>query len=461
MRITYQEKPFETAQDGVSGGAFDPVGYWHETVDIEPTEPLTDDLDCDVVIVGGGFTGLSTAYQLGRLAPELDVVLLERDVVGFGASGRNGGFAMPLLGRDLVHLVDEVGHDEARRACATMYDAVAHLRHLIDDSDLDCEKEETGYIILNTSDRREEHTRRDYELAQQMGYERQWLESDDLDEHIDSQAFQSGCYDPESFVVNPAKLARERKRLAEAVGVSVFEQSPAVELETERGVQVETPEGSVSADAAVLAVNGYAEALDFRTDRFVPVHTFITLTEPLSDERLADAGWNERRTSLETSRNLIHYFRLTEDNRILFGGEDIQLYYGGQFHDEDAGIAGDLRTRFREFFPSLDDVEFTHSWGGVLAVTLDMFPEFGVADDDGRVFYAGGYCGHGVALGNYSGKILAPKVAKSVGVGGEADGADPFFVDRTATWVPPEPLRYVSLQLYRRWLKLDDSWKGA
>lgn len=462
VSLALDDGPYSTASSGVTPtGDFDPVGYWHETVDVTPGEPLSSAHECDVVVIGGGYTGLSTAYELVQRAPDLDVLVLERSVVGFGASGRNGGFAMPLLGWDLVHLASKLGSERACEAASFMYDAVESLRELIDDEDLECEKEDAGYLLVNTSEKREAHTRNDHELAQSCGFEREWLEGAALDEHVRSPAFRSGTYDPAPFVVNPAKLARERKRHAEGAGVRVAERTPVVAIEeSDTGVEVTTQAGSVSARRAVLAVNGYGEALGFRTNRFIPVHTFITMTEPLTEAQLASVGWAAERTSLETARNFIHYFRLTADNRILFGGEDIQLYYGGRFQDRDRAIGGALRERFREFFPPLADVMFTHEWGGVLSVTLDMFPSMGEASETGRVLYAGGYSGHGVALGNYAGTVLAPRVLEGMGQSVES-GPEPFFLNRTPPWIPPEPLRYIGLQVYRRWLTAQDRWQGA
>lgn len=459
MKLTYREKPFESAQEGVVDGEAEAVSYWQRNLEVSVTGPLQEDRSYDVAVVGGGYTGLSTAHELGEQAPELDVALLERDWVGFGASGRNAGFVMPLLGWDLAEAVDDFGREEARRAYELTYDAVDHVRRLVEDHDLDCDKEETGFALLNTCRKRERHTRRVLELAEDLGFERRWVDGDELDDLVESDSFLSACYDPEPFLVDPGKLARQRKQLVEELGVDVYEATPATRIESGDGVEIETPEGSVSADAGVVAVNGYGEALGFRRRRFVPVHTFVTLTEPLSESQLDASGWGEGRTSFETARNFVHYFRLTEDDRLLFGGDDIQLYRNGGFRDDDPGIVSRLQERVREFFPQISDVDFTHSWGGVLAVTLDMYPEFGRADDS--LYYAGGYSGHGVALSNYAGKLLAPRVAESVGVDVPRDVSRPFFVDREAPYIPPDPLRYVGLHLYRRWLDARDRWQGA
>jgi len=193
-------------------------------------------------------------------------------------------------------------------------------------------------------------------------------------------------------------------------------------------------------------------------ERIIPVHTYIVLTEPLTDAQLDAIGWRRRRTSLETTRNFIHYFRLTADNRIAFGGEDAKLFWGGGYRDVDLPTFAKLESRFVEFFPSLSQVRFTHRWGGVLGVTLDMFPTFGVGGDQGNLFYAAGYSGHGVSLSNYAGRILAPQILARLGKSTPAAGLLPFFCGRLPTWLPPDPLRYMGLQVYRACLRAQDRW---
>lgn len=443
-------------------GAPPRVGFWHETVTIAPGAPLEGDLSCDVAIVGGGFTGLSTAYELKKAAPDLDVVLLERVFVGYGASGRNGGFIMPLMGWDLTDLAHKVGEAGARDAYRLTYDAVAHTIGVIRDNRIDCDLEQTGYLLLATCPARAEHLRQELDLARRLGFDLQWLEGESLYPYIRSNAFRSGVFDPSPAVVNPAKLVRGLKSLAESVGVRVYEQTPLVELNDGRPVVLRTPRGTVRASQVVLAVNGYGPALGLMRSRIMPVHTYIILTEPLAKADLEAIGWGAKRASLETARNFIHYFRLTADDRILFGGEDATLYYGGKLLDAHPPTFRRLEARFREYFPALDHVQIAHRWGGVLAVTLDMLPTFGVCVEQGNIFYGCGYSGHGVALGNYAGRILAPHILKGAGRTISPEKLlTPFFFNRKPIALPPDPLRYVGLQLYRAALHAQDRWQKA
>lgn len=463
MRLQLNDKPFQSVRPAIDpDGAYCPVSYWHETISLAPRAPLAEGLACDVAIIGGGFTGLSTAVALKTAEPALDVVLLEHSVAGHGASGRNGGFAMPLIGWDLTDAAHKLGEDEARRAYRLMYEAVEHLRRTIRDRNIDCDMEETGYLLLATCQRRIVRVRHEVELGKRMGFDLGYLEGDSLREHIGSTSFLAGAYDPHPFIVNPAKLARGLMALAEQLGVRVFEQTPVTGLKDGATLTLTTPGGSVAARAAVLAVNGYGGALGFMEPRILPVHTYIVMTEPLSPSDLESTGWHRRRTSLETSRNFIHYFRLTVDNRILFGGEDADLYYGGVYRDKNDGMFAALERRFREYFPTLSHVRMTHRWGGVLGVTLDMFPSFGAGGDRGTIFHAAGYSGHGVSLSNYAGALLAPHVLNALGLESAVQSAEsPFFFNRKPFPLPPDPLRYAGMQAYRFALGAQDTLQGA
>lgn len=461
MHLNLDRRPFAAVAPAVNPqGGHGPVSFWHETVAIDPGEALRERLEVDVVILGGGFTGLSTACELKRQRPDLDVAVLEQGVVGHGASGRNGGFAMPLLGWDLLYAAEKLGEENARRAYRFMYDAVNHVKAFVQEHAIDCDLEATGYILINTCKRREARALREHAVAEKLGFDHRWLDKESLRDYIQSEAYISGVFDPHPCIINPAKLSRGLKIVAERLGVQVYEQTLATAVESDgREVHVTTPEGAVKAKAGVLALNGYGGALGFMKNRILPIHTYIVMTEPLSDAQLEGIGWAKHRASLETARNLIHYFRLTADNRILFGGEDAELYPGGVYHNHDERIFTQLQARFRDYFPSLADVNFSHQWGGVLGVTMDMFPTFGQQDN---IFHAAGYSGHGVSLANYAGNVLAPRILERLDITPADPGPEPpFFYNRTPAWLPPDPLRYVGLRAYRMALRAQDRLEGA
>lgn len=462
MHLNLDQRPFATVRPAVDGsGTYRAVSYWQETIDVKPGEPLAGDTQCDVAIIGGGFTGLSTACALKRVAPDLDVVVLEREVIGHGASGRNGGFAMPLLGWDLSQTVRAIGPEKGCAAYDLMYAAVDHLKRVVADEQIDCELESTGYLLLATCASAERHLRAEAELGRSFGYEHRWIDGDELGEYIRCAAFRGGVFDPRPAVIHPAKLVRGLADVARRREVRIYERTPLVELSDGEPVRIRTPHGAVSARAVVLALNGYGASVGLLASRVVPVHTYIVLTEPVSQAGLAEIGWAKRRASLETARNFIHYFRLTADNRILFGGEDAQLFWGGRYQDVHEPSLARLEARFRRYFPSLADVRITHRWGGVLGVTLDMFPTFGAGGDRGNLFHAGGYSGHGVALSNFAGHILTPHILRRLGKAHDGELQRPFFFQRLPPWLPPQPFRYAGLHVYRQILRTQDRLRGA
>lgn len=463
MHLTLDERPYAGVRPAVgTDGRHQAVSFWHETVPIAPGRPLGEHIEADVAVVGGGFTGLSCALYLKRYRPELEVVVLERAVCAHGASGRNGGFAMPLIGWDLLYAVEKLGLEAGGEAYRFMYGAVAHLKEMVKAEGIDCDLEETGYILLNTCRRREARARRELAASHRLGFDHQWLEGSALEEHIRCAQFRSGIFDPHPCIINPAKLARGLKDAAERAGAKVYEQTPLTELVDGNPVTLRTPMGGVKARQVVMAVNGYGASLGFKKSRILPVHTYIVLTEPLSQAQLEAVGWAKKRASLETARNFIHYFRLTADNRILFGGEDAELFYGGAYRDYFDRCFCDLKRAFRRFFPALADVKFTHEWGGALGVTMDMFPTFGRGGEHQNIYHAAGYSGHGVSLANYAGKVLAPKILADAGIRDVAPGPGlPFFWDREPMWLPPDPLRYAGMRAYRQALRLQDALEGA
>ena len=460
LNLSLDQRPFAEVGEAATDSSYRPISYWHETVSMEPGVPLEGSTTCDVVIVGGGFSGLSTACELKRARPDLDVVVLEREVVGHGASGRNGGFAMPLLGWDLTYAVDKLGEQTARDAYALMYDAVAELKRTVAEEKIACDLEATGYLLLSTSKARTERVREEVALGRRLGFDLEWLEGDALSGHVKSDAFRGGLFDPHPAILNPAKLVRGLLDVAKKLGVRVYERTPVTSMGDGDTVRVATSSGSVSAKAAVLAVNGYGAALGFMSTRILPIHTYIVLTEPLSEAQIEAIGWTKR-TSLETARNFIHYFRLTADNRILFGGEDAKLFWGGRYRDVDEATFSRLEATLAELFPALEGVEITHRWGGALGVTFDMFPSMGVRGARDNVFYATGYSGHGVALANYAGKILAPRILDRLGLPAPRDRPTPFFYGRKPRSMLGPLVRFLGTQVYRWGMQAQDRWQRA
>ncbi|MFS8570893.1 MAG: FAD-binding oxidoreductase [Thermaerobacter sp.] len=431
--------------------------FWLETAGpVEARPPWTGDGRADVAIVGGGFTGLSTAYHLKAREPGLRVVVLEAGTVAGGASGRNAGFAMTLFGLDLGFTVFRFGRQRAKEADDYMVRAVHHTRDMVHRLNIDCDYEEHGLITVATNPAQQRRLHHHWELSRSLGlHETRWLDRDQTRELVGSPTYLASCFDPLCALVHPAKLARGMARAVLELGGEIYEGSPVTALHPGSPAVLELPGGRLTADSVVLATNAYTWALGRTVPRLKPVqapmHTYIVLTEPLSPERLEAVGWR-RRVGVEDGRNLIHYYRLTPDNRLLMGGHDALYYYGNRSdRDHHAGLARRLQQAVVETFPALRGIRFTHHWGGPVSVNLDLAPVIGRVG--GNIFYSAGCMGHGVALTQLNGRTLADLV-----LGVRSDLTDVFFVDRRVLPLPPEPLRFPLINAIRGLLRLQDWW---
>ena len=437
--------------DGVTD--FRSKSFWLEGGEYEPGEPLQGERTADVAILGGGFTGLSAAYFLKLAQPSLEIALCEKEVVGYGASGRNGGFVMPLLGWNIPDVHRQLGQERTRAAYEFMYDAVDHVDRMVSEHQMACDYERTGYLMLAMNRARLGHLEREVALAHGMGFD--WyrmLSREELAEHITSPAFIGGFFDPRCAIFNPALFAREMRRVVKAMGVTVYERSPVVAIEEGPRITLRTEAGSLVAPKLVLGTNAYSRDLGFFKSRVMPVFTYIVLTEPLTDSQIEAIGWRKR-ASLETARNLIHYLRLTADNRIAIGGEDALYFIGSRHKDRYERVFRRLRERLVGLFPPLEGINFTHAWGGPIGFTLDFFPTMGVSGRSRNIFHSVGYCGHGVSIANYAGSVLCDLVLER-----KTPRTELFFVNRKPFPLPPDPLRWLFAHGYRRTLQLQDWW---
>jgi glycine/D-amino acid oxidase-like deaminating enzyme len=257
-------------------------------------------------------------------------------------------------------------------------------------------------------------------------------------------------------VLHPAKLARGLARVVEERGARVFESSPVSAFEPPSGpgaIRMETPRGEVHAEQVVLATSAWAARLPWFRSKITPLYTYIALTEPLTDEQWSRVGW-ERRQGIEDKRNFVHYYRRTDDGRILWGGSDGIVYPGGAIgpaRDRSEAVLRRLDRTFHGTFPQLREVRFTHHWGGPVGITGTFLPLFGTLDG-GRVHYGLAYNGHGVAPTHTGGKILRDKL-----IGRESDLTSLCFVGGRELTFPPEPLRWAGAELTRRVMLRQDA----
>ena len=436
-------------------GRYGSAIHWLETVPRTPRPPLEGPREVDVAVIGGGFTGLWTAYHLLEAEPSARVAVIEREEVGFGASGRNGGFAMPLLDMSLAHLRRRQGVERARAAHEAVVDSVEQMGEVVETHAIDCEWHHGGLMVVATSAGQLDRIEADLAAAEEMGIDGITpLTARQAQEEVASPTYLGGFLEDACAVVNPARLARGLADVVEHRGAEVYESTGLTSLEELDGrLRIATPRGELVADQVVLATNAWASSTPWFRAKVVPLHTYIVLTEPIDDDLWDEIGW-QRRQGVEDKRNFVHYYRRTADGRILWGGSDGVIYHPTRrirpSEDRNEAVFARLRATFRRTFPQLAGVRFTHQWGGPVGMTTDFLPAVGTLLD-GRLHYALGYNGHGVAPSHTAGRILRDKL-----LGRDSELTGLCFVDHHEGSFPPDPLRWVGAELTRRSLRRQD-----
>ncbi|HVA20885.1 MAG TPA: FAD-dependent oxidoreductase [Candidatus Micrarchaeia archaeon] len=398
-----------------------------------------------MAVVGAGFTGLWTAIELRRRAPHLRVVVLEQGVVGYGASGRNGGFCEASLthgfANGLRHFPDEI--EELERLGQENFQGLCDF---VRDHAIACDLETTGLLEVATSAAQAEALRLEHEARGRRGEDVRWLEGEALASHLRSPLLTAGLRSTAgSALVNPARLARGLARVAREQGAAVHEQSRVTRmLPRAAGIELRTAEGAVRARRVVLATNAYSGQLLARLRRrFVPVYDYVLVSDPLTPPQRERVGWAHREGVADRG-NHFHYFRLTADDRILWGGYDAIYHFGGRVgpgYDHRPQTYRLLESQFRAMFPALADLRFPHRWGGAIASTTRFTCTFGSAFG-GRLTYALGYTGLGVAATRFAARVLTDRLLAP---------ASPILrlrlVRQPPLPFPPEPLRTAALAL--------------
>jgi glycine/D-amino acid oxidase-like deaminating enzyme len=410
----------------------------------DPAPPLAANVDVDVAIIGGGFTGLWTAYFLTRADPNLGVVVLEQDICGGGPSGRNGGFASGWWD-ELDGLVTLYGEEGAVKACRAISDSINTIGQFCEQHSIDAWFRRAGYMYVETA-AAHRHVRDDMVgLARKVGApdELQTLGPEEVRARCSSPVFRSGAFMNDGASVQPAFLARGLRRVAIESGVTIHENTPVTRLEPGLPVRLATPNGSVRAKHVVLALNAWATAWPQLERRLVAWSSYIVLTAPAPD-RLKQIGWTGGEL-ISDFRTSMRYFRTTPDGRIAFGGG------GGRARRKiddvftrDSRAVMEAAQGFRLMFPTFADVPLEDAWGGPIDVSPTHLPAFGSLDP-GNLFFAVGYTGNGVAPSHLAGQILADLVTKR-----DTDNVRLPMVNPKPRLFPPQPFRSWGAAAVRR-----------
>jgi glycine/D-amino acid oxidase-like deaminating enzyme len=422
-----------------------PRSLWIDTLpdgDLQKVRPaLRGPTEADVAIVGGGYTGLWTAYYLARRDPSLRIVVLERDFAGFGASGRNGGWLSNLLPLSWETIAAASSREDAvawqRCANATVDEVLEVAR----DEGIDARAEKGGYLCVATSEVQAARLRAEVERARGRGFgddDLVWLARDEARGRIAADRVFGGTWTPHCAAVHPARLVRGLAEAVERHGATIHEGTPVTEIGPHLA---RTPAGDVRAKVVVRALEGYTRTLKGARRDLLPLYSSMLATEPLPDDFWAEVGWSGRET-LGDDRRLIIYAQRTADGRIAIGGRGAPYRLGSRIdpaHELARGIHERIRHSLVELFPQLVDARITHRWGGVLGVPRDWWPSVH-HDPASGLARAGGYAGDGVALTNLAGRTLADLIT-----GQDTELTRLPWVGHRSRPFEPEPLRWLGV----------------
>jgi len=429
--------------------------FWRESTEPRSVRPpVLGDLSADVAIIGGGYTGLATAYHIRSADPSLDVAVLDAETAGFGASGRNAGFVMTLFGASSGLMKSLHGKDKLLAAHKYMESAIDALATMIAEHGIDCDFERTGFLKVATSPSYEARIKKEIELFHSIGAEGfEWLDAAQVASRVRSPTFMGGCWEPDCGLLNPVKWVDALRRLAIASGARLFEGTRVESVGRDGGkFRLATPSGIVTADKVVFATNGYTHLIPGMASKQVPAFAYIVVTEPLKPEQRDAIGWAGRE-GIEDGRNFMHFYRLTPDNRILAGGGPGLVPYGGNMdHDAYPKAWAHLEGFINTTFPQLRGIRITHRWGGAFSVTSDSTPQIGTLHGGGAV-YSIGCTGHGVAMTHMNGRIIRDLI-----LGRKTELTDLWFVNRRSLPIPPEPIRSIGVKAVTTAMALDDWW---
>jgi gamma-glutamylputrescine oxidase len=441
--------PLVARQPGT--GAAHPASYWNATAGPQPDDdgPLRTDRDCDVAIIGAGYTGLSCAWHLARMGGGSTVVL-EANRPGWGCSGRNGSFARPAIGR--VPYGDWHGRWGEAGARAMFAEALAGLdsaRDLIATAGIDCDAMPDGWLKLAHKPSRVEALRREQQLLRErFDWSAEFLDAAEVgDRHVRGGEAYGALRWPVSFAMHPLKLVYGLVAAARAAGAVVHSGSPVLGIERDGGrYVVRTPSNVVRARTVVVATNGYTleKLFPFLRARLMPVLSNIVVTQPLSPEELAEGNFVSSDCMTDT-RHLLYYFRRLPDGRIMLGGK-------GPLRETPAAMEAHKRhllDAVSRKFPFMRAPRADYFWGGWVALSPDSIPHIATAEDDSGLHYALGYTGSGVSFSIHAGKRLAERITG-------AGGALPAPVSAPLPRFPFAAFRRLGQAVAMRWYGFKD-----
>ena len=421
--------------------------WWDELGEPTPRASLNGDLDVDIAIVGGGFTGLWTARSLKEIDRDLRIAIIEKEVCGFGASGRNGGWASALFAASDAKIARESGAAQAHAMRQAMNESIGAIERATREDGIECHFARGGTIVMARNDAQVSRSHDEILEARSLGFGEDtvhWLDAKDAANIIQARNVMGGTYTPHCASLQPAKLVRGLSDSLERKGVVIYEQTTARSLHPGTAHSrpcVVTENGTVRADVVVRATEGWTSQFQESRKAVIPVYSLMIATEPLSQEQWSEIGLQNRETFAD-HRHMVIYGQRTHDGRIAFGGRGAPYHFGSTIkssYNQNQKVFATLRTTLLDLFPQLSNVAITHQWGGPLGIPRDWYSSV-TFDKTTGMAAAGGYVGDGVTTSNLAGRTLADLILGN----DSALTRLPWVNHHSPAW-EPEPFRWIGV----------------
>jgi glycine/D-amino acid oxidase-like deaminating enzyme len=424
--------------------------FWLETAedDLTPRPPLSGKVDADVAILGAGYSGLWTAYYLTLLRPDVKITVVEAEIAGFGASGRNGSWCSAGFPLSAGELIRRYGRDRTRILEETMFATVDEVGRVCRAEGIDAHFNKCGLLRIARGRHQLPALHSAHAVYRDLGLEDHFrlLDAAQTEARVRVAGAEGSLFSPDCATVQPAALVRGLARVVERRGVTIHEGSRVTSVEGAPRPRLRTDQAEVRADVVVLCGEAYLSRLPAYHRQIIPVYSLIALSEPLTGEQWARIGWDGREC-LSSFRYTVDYLARTHDGRILFGSRGAPYHYGSRIddaYDRYEPTHRMIQDLFYTWFPALRDVSFTHHWGGPVGMPRDQMPTVAY-NRETRIATARGYTGQGVATTNLAGRTLAHLITDT-----PCDLTSlPFVGHRSRNW-EPEPIRWLGIRYVQR-----------
>jgi glycine/D-amino acid oxidase-like deaminating enzyme len=426
-----------------------PKSLW--ALDRQPFEGVELPSSAEVVVVGGGYSGLWTSIHLKLADPDRSVMVLDANEPGFGASGRNGGWCSALFPVDLDHLAQLHGVDQARRMQAAMNDTVSEIGGFLSRHKIDCDWALGGTLTVSTNPAHENRLQKQATMFRRFGFEEVELLSETrANELVKVYRSRGGLFSPHCAALHPLKLVNGLVQLARSLGIMIVSNTFVTTIEPGSITLVDGRQ--VSTDWVVRATEGFTPQLKQDRRAVLPVWSYMIATEPLTDDAWSEIGW-ESRVTIADGRIMVTYAQRTADGRIAFGGRGVGYPFASRVSprlDVSSRVHQQIIETMHEMFPVTRSARITHRWGGPLAVPRDWHPSVNI-DHQRRLVTVGGYSGDGVAASHLAGRTAAALITSS-----EDDITTLPWVNHHSPQWEPEPLRWLGVNVLSRLPELAD-----